>query len=93
MTATSSRHQRKVGKVEHCTQKVLANIIRIKAGLAQNEHCGLNLLLSSFVDFFFSSECLNEVWKGDMGTKGAAEDEKAPSDDTEEGKTHDAGEL
>lgn len=36
------------------------------------------------------SECINEVWKGDMGTKGQAESENT---DEEEGKTHDAGEL
>lgn len=36
------------------------------------------------------SECINEVWKGDMGTKGPAESE---STDEEEGKTHDGGEL
>lgn len=56
---------------------------------------------SSHVFFLFSllpSECIKEVWKGDMGTKGGAKE--AESDGTEEeganeeeGKTHDAGEL
>ncbi|KAM3857747.1 protein canopy 4 [Diretmus argenteus] len=35
-------------------------------------------------------ECLNEVWKGDTGIKGA---EEATSESAGEGKTHDAGEL
>lgn len=38
------------------------------------------------------SECIKEVWKGDMGTKGGATETE--SDGTEEeAKTHDAGEL
>ncbi|KAM4611271.1 protein canopy 4 [Polymixia lowei] len=36
-------------------------------------------------------ECLKEVWKGDMGTKGSAED--TTSNGVEEAKAHDAGEL
>lgn len=52
------------------------------------------------VFFLPSSECLKEVWKGDMGTKGGAEEE-ATSNGAEDGganekeaeKTHDAGEL
>lgn len=49
-----------------------------------------------------SSECLKEVWKGDMGTKGGAEEEETATSSSaeeegekekEEGKTHDAGEL
>lgn len=35
------------------------------------------------------SECLNEVWKGDMGMKGSKEESEG-----EDGRqTHDAGEL
>uniref|UniRef100_A0A3P9ADC3 DUF3456 domain-containing protein n=1 Tax=Esox lucius TaxID=8010 RepID=A0A3P9ADC3_ESOLU len=36
-------------------------------------------------------ECLQEVWKGDMGIKGSGEE--AASEGEGEGKTHDAGEL
>lgn len=41
------------------------------------------------------SECINEVWKGDPGTKGGAESDGAEEEgaNEEEGKTHDAGEL
>lgn len=53
--------------------------------------------------FVFSpppSECIKEVWKGDMGTKGGAKEAESDSTEAEvanekekEGKTHDAGEL
>lgn len=37
------------------------------------------------------SECLKEVWKGDVGVKGpTVESESEPEED---GQTHDAGEL
>lgn len=54
----------------------------------------------SDVRFFLPlSECMEEVWKGDMGAKGGAE--KAESESTEkegareekEDKRHDGGEL
>ncbi|KAM9501061.1 protein canopy 4 [Clarias gariepinus] len=37
------------------------------------------------------SECLKEVWKGDMGVKGSAEESEGEPE--EDGQTHDAGEL
>ncbi|XP_007242073.2 protein canopy 4 isoform X2 [Astyanax mexicanus] len=38
-------------------------------------------------------ECLKEVWKGDMGTKGTAEESESESNKEGDGQTHDAGEL
>ncbi|KAK3546165.1 hypothetical protein QTP70_025142 [Hemibagrus guttatus] len=37
------------------------------------------------------SECLNEVWKGDMGVKGSTVESETERE--EDGQTHDAGEL
>ncbi|XP_053199409.1 protein canopy 4 [Scomber japonicus] len=61
-----------------------------------------NFLCKSHVLNTSERECLKEVWKGDMGTKGGAKE--SSSDRTgeerannkaeeEEGKTHDGGEL
>ncbi|XP_071765565.2 protein canopy 4 [Centroberyx gerrardi] len=50
-----------------------------------------NFLCESHVLETSEQECLKEMWKGDTGIKGRAEE--ATSDSAEEGKTHDAGEL
>ncbi|KAI4897057.1 hypothetical protein NFI96_011405 [Prochilodus magdalenae] len=39
------------------------------------------------------SECLNEVWKGDLGVKGSAEESESDGKSEGEEHTHDAGEL
>ncbi|XP_028284996.1 protein canopy 4 [Parambassis ranga] len=42
-----------------------------------------------------NQECLEEVWKGDMGRKGGTKEARRTEEEEEEeeGKTHDAGEL
>ncbi|XP_071374804.1 protein canopy 4 [Centroberyx affinis] len=50
-----------------------------------------NFLCESHVLETSEQECLKEMWKGDTGIKGRAEE--ATSDSAEEGKMHDAGEL
>lgn len=65
---------------------------------AENERRCWNLLLLMPFSVPPPSECLEEVWKGDMGAKGEAEEEARTSERAEEEgeneqKTHDAGEL
>ncbi|KAM9837020.1 protein canopy 4 [Aulostomus maculatus] len=50
-----------------------------------------NFLCQNHVLNASERECLKEVWKGDTGTGGGAEEE--PSTEEVEGKAHDAGEL
>ncbi|KAM6959745.1 protein canopy 4 [Tautogolabrus adspersus] len=58
-----------------------------------------NFLCQSHVLDDSEQECMMEVWKGDMGNKGGAEEAESDSTGGEagvnkkEGKTHDAGEL
>ncbi|XP_020484914.1 protein canopy 4 [Labrus bergylta] len=58
-----------------------------------------NFLCQNHVLDDSEQECMVEVWKGDMGNKGAAKEAESDSTDGEEGankeagKTHDAGEL
>ncbi|XP_028998670.1 protein canopy 4 [Betta splendens] len=58
-----------------------------------------NFLCKTHVLKTSERECLKEVWKGDMGTKGGAEEETrsdkaaADSETKERGNTHDGGEL
>lgn len=63
-----------------------------------------NFLCESHVLKTSEQECLKEVWKGDMGTKGGVKESASDStgdegannsakEEEEEGKMHDAGEL
>ncbi|KAM7366307.1 hypothetical protein PAMP_015757 [Pampus punctatissimus] len=59
-----------------------------------------NFLCESHVLNTSERECMKEVWKGDMGTKGGTEEsasdstgEEGANNSVKDGKTHDAGEL